>query len=289
MLPPTPQTPDEPSASDESAGASSCATHADRPAHARCARCGRGACLECTTVLASGDSLCAACELGETGAIPWEQRRELGVGRALALTIAGVLLRPRWFFGQRTRERALWPTLVLGLVLHVAGAAAATGWSLAFAEQTRAQLRADPIASQMMWMASDEAYLAQLAISPLAFFLATYLQAALWWIALRAVGGLRRPFHVIVRALCFAQAPSLLVPLIAPLGFLGAFGQGVSLAFGIWVLWLQVVAVSRMQGVEVARGAMAFVLWVAIAGCLTCVLGGAVTAAVASQIRIPNI
>lgn len=283
MLPPTPEE------TSTDAPVESCASHGDRPAHARCARCGRGACVECTTVLASGESRCAACEQSEAGAIPWEQRGELGIPRAALQTIAGVLLRPRWLFGQRTRELALWPTLLFGLALHVLGTAAATGWNLAFAEQTRAEMRADPALAQLVWMASDEAFLAQLALSPLLFFLATYLQASLWWIALRAVGGLRRPFHVIVRALCLAQAPSVLVPLVTPLGFLGAFGQGVSLAFGMWVLWLQVVAVSRMQGVEVARGAVAFLLWLALAGCLTCLLGSVTVGALASQIRIPNL
>lgn len=284
MLPPTP-TPDEPSSGES---LESCARHEDRPAHSRCARCGRGACVECTTVLASGESRCPACEPSEGGAIPWEQRRELGLARAALQTITGVLARPRWLFGQRTREVALWPTLLFGLALHVAGTAAATGWNLAFAERTRAELRADPVLSQFVWMASDEAFLAQLALSPLLFLLVTYLQASLWWIALRAVGGLRRPFHVIVRALCFAQAPSLLVPFVTPLGLLGAFGQGVSLAFGVWVLWLQIVAVSRMQGIEVARGGIAFLLWVALAGCLTCLLGTVTMGALASQIRIPT-
>lgn len=286
MLPPTPLAPGAP---ETSADAPGCAVHPDRPAYAKCARCGRPACVVCAHVLASGETRCAACEASEGGAIPWEQRRELGVPRAFARTVLAVIATPSLLFAQRSREAALWPTLLFGLVTHVVAAAAGAGWSLVFAEQLRAELRADPMMRQFEWLASDELYLAQLALAPLTFFLTTYAAASLWWLALRAVGGLRRPFHVIVRALSFASATSLMVAIAAPLSYVGSIGSAVTFAFGIWSTWVQIVAVSRMQGIEVRRGALAFLLWITLAAMLGCVLTTALAGLVASHVHLPNL
>ncbi|AKF08477.1 YIP1 family protein [Sandaracinus amylolyticus] len=283
MIPPTPI--DAPTSHDPA----SCAAHPDRPGHATCSRCQRVACVACTHVLATGAVLCASCESERDGVIPWEQRRELGVVRALVRTVAGVITRPHAFFSQRTRERALAPTVALGLLLHLVAAASSTGWNLVFAEQTRAQMRADPVMRQLLWAASDEAFLAQLAVAPLLFFVSTFVAASFWWIALRAVGGLRRPYHVIVRALCYASATAALVPIVTPLTFVGPLGGAIGFAFGVWSTWIQIVAVSRMQGIEARRGALAFLLWLSLATMFACVLFTMLAATFASQIRIPNV
>ncbi|UJR78899.1 Yip1 family protein [Sandaracinus amylolyticus] len=283
MIPPTPL---DASTSPDPA---SCATHPDRPGHATCTRCQRAACVACTQVLANGEVLCASCESSRAGHIPWEQRRELGIVRALVRTVVGVITQPHAFFSQPTRERALAPTVALGLLLHLVGAASSTGWNLVFAEQTRAELRADPVMRQFLWAASDEAFLAQLAVAPLVFFVSTFVAASFWWIALRAVGGLQRPYHVIVRALCYASATAALVPIVSPLTFVGAFGGAIGFAFGVWSTWIQIVAVSRMQGIDARRGALAFLLWLALAAMFACVTVTTLGAAFASQVRIPNV
>nr|MDQ3034896.1 YIP1 family protein [Myxococcota bacterium] len=248
------------------------------------------ACTTCTHVLASGESLCASCERREAGETsPWERRADLGLTRAVAATIFGVLLRPGTFFAHRPRERALWPTLLLGMGLHVFGALGQLVVNLAYGDRIRADLQEDPIARQLMWAASDEYFIAQALVSPLAFVLGTYVLASLWWIGLRAVSGLRRPFHVIVRALCYAQAVSVLVPLIAPLPHLGPLGAVFGLAFMAWWLAIQIVGVSRMQGTTLSRGVLAFFVWLSLAGCVACLAGGASLWVLASHIRIPNL
>lgn len=264
-----------------------CAVHPDRAANAVCSRCGAFACIPCTIVLATGEAVCAACEEKTPSALPWEQRRTLGIPRAIGRTIAGVLLRPHAFFAERPRERALWPTLLLGLGLHLVGQLGQTITNLAFLAETRAELREDPLGRTMPWLASPELVLGELAVSPIVFFLATFLGAALWSVGLKIVGGLRRPYHVVVRALCYAQAVSVLVPIVAPLAHLGPAGAGFGLAFGIWATGIQIIAVSRMQGIEVGRGFLAFLVWVALAGSAFCVIAGALLWSLASQIQLP--
>lgn len=266
-----------------------CARHPERPASATCARCGRGACVPCTEVRATGETLCADCDEKEAPVLPWERRRELGVARALGRTIAGVLLQPGAFFRQRSRERALWPTLLLGLALHVIGALGTLPVSLARAERLRAELASDPLARQLPWLASDESFAMQAIASPLVFFLWTFLSAALWWIALRATGGLRRPFHLIVRALSYLEVLSLLAPGIAALGLLGPAGEALAPVYAIWAVSLQVVAVGRMQGLDAGRTLLAFAVWLALAGCLACVALGGLGWWLATQIHVPNV
>ena len=220
-------------------------------------------------------------------AMPWEQRKEIGYGAAIGGTIAGVLLRAYPFFGGRTRERALWPTVLLGLAFHLVGQIGQTITNLVFLDQTRAELAQDPLGRTMPWLASREFVLGELAVSPFAFLAATFLGAALWALGLKIVGGLKRPYHVIVRALCYAQAVSVLVPIVAPIGHLGPVGGGFVMAFGIWATVIQIVAVSRMQGIEVGRGVLAFFVWISLAGCVACAVGSALAWSVASQIQLP--
>lgn len=284
MLPPSPL-----ERSESVPAAARCASHDDRPALSVCARCEAFACASCTRVLASGESICVACEEPAVSSFPWERRAELGLARALALTVKGVLLSPAAFFAQRSREQALWPTLLLGMAFHVFGALGQMVVNLAFGDRIRADLAEDPIASKMRWIASDELFIAEGVLSPLTFVLATFFLASLWWIGLRAVGGLRRPFHVIVRALCYVQAVSVLVPWIAPLAHLSPVGVVLGIVFGSWALALQIIAVSRMQGTTVARGVAAFLVLMAIAGCIACLASMGTLWALASQIRIPNV
>lgn len=284
MLPPTPSEIDS-GRSAAAPPAQRCAVHPDRVAHTACARCGKPACTPCTIVLAGGETICAACDDRET--LPWERRAAIGLGPALARTIAGVLASPSRFFLMRSRERALWPTLLLGLSLGMVGQIAQTITAIAFLPRTRAELSEDPVGRMLLPYLSNELALIGLAAAPVLYFVQLYSIAGLWWLGLRVAGGLRRPFHVIVRALCYLEVLSLLVPIVAPLGQLGLPGRLVAMAFTIWGLGLQILAVSRMQGIEVGRGFVAFVVGASIAGSLLCLAGGAVGWAIASQIRIP--
>jgi hypothetical protein len=127
-----------------------------------------------------------------------------------------------------------------------------------------------------------------LAASPVLFFVQLYVAAGLWWLGLRAVGGLRRPLHVIVRTLCHVQAISLLVPIVAPVSQLGVVGGAVALVFVGWAIGVQVLAISRAQGIEPGRGLLALLVWASIAGCAACLIGSGLAWAVATQIRLPG-
>jgi hypothetical protein len=240
-------------------------------------------------VQVSGDVICARCEEREEGRFPLEQRRELGLGVAVARTIVGVLLHPHAFFAQRARERSLWPVLIFGLVIHVIASAAHMGVSFAFAAEARAVLRADPVLSQMPWLESDALYIARFALSPITFFLGIYFLATMWWIALRAVGGARRPFHVVVRALCLSSATAVLAPIVDGLLPAHAVGAAIFFAYVGWALSVQIIAVSRMQGISLARGTVAFLLCVVLAACVFCIASLVLAVPLASQIRIPNV
>jgi hypothetical protein len=284
MLPPTPTATDDHALP---AGAR-CALHLERAAHGRCAECERLVCVACARVVAGGATICAGCEERKHPTIPWEQRREVGIARAALQTISGVLLRPGALFSLATRERALWPALAFGLSLHVVAQLVTFGFDLAFLSQTRAELREDPLLAKLPWLASPEFAAAQLALSPLVFLLGTLAGAAAWSIGLRIVGGLQRPFHVIVRALCYAQATALIIAIAAPLGHAGPAGAGALLAVMLWALAIQIVAVSRMQGIEIVRGVAAFLVWSAIVGTLACIFLGVIGWWAASHIEVPT-
>lgn len=238
-------------------------------------------------MLPSGRTLCGACEERDEPTIPWERRAEIGLLRAASQTIAGVLLRPSHLFAMRSRERSVLPALLLGLVVDLLGQAGATAIEIATIDRTRAELRADPIGRYFADLVTPDLFLAQLAATPFLFPLTVLAQAALWWIALRAVGGLRREMRAIVRALAYAGVTGLLAPAIAALRLLGPVGDGVALALVGWSLGITVLGVSRSQDIEPLRGMLAFVVWSALAGCLAC--GGLLAAAwvLASHLRIP--
>jgi len=289
MLPPSPADPSTQTAAPGPLEGARCALHPERTALAVCTRCGDFACVACAVVHPDGTATCAACRAKDAGGEhPWDHRKELGLAKAAGLVARGVLTRPTAFFALRPTERPLWPTLLLGLAFHLVGQVALTAWDLAYLDQTRAELQADPMGRMLLWTATREFHLAQLGLAPVVFVLGTYVTAALWWLGLRAVGGLNRPFDVLVRALCFAQAASLLLPLIAPLGFLGDGGAGFTFAYGMWATALQVVAVSRMQGIEPSRGALAFLVWMALAACVLFVGLSVGFWGLASHIKLPT-
>ena len=80
---------------------------------------------------------------------------------------------------------------------------------------------------------------------------------------------------MIVRALAYTQVMSILVPVMSGLSALGPAGSGMALPIAIWVTAVQVIAIAKMQGIGTGKAAMAFLVWVAIGGCLACVAGGA--------------
>jgi hypothetical protein len=283
MIPPTTTT-----SAAGSVPAAPCAVHPLRPALAACRECGKAACVSCANVLAPGETICSACDERTSGAIPWEDRRRLGVLRAFGLTLRGALLQTPRFFVLRTPERTVAPALAFGLVMHLLDALATVVTNLVFADEARAAMEQGPFAREMAWTLTPQAQLLQLALAPVSFVVSTFVVAGFWWLGLRAVSGLRRGFDPIVRALCYAQATNLVVPFVAPLPFLLPGGAGLILGVAFWQIGIQIVAVSRMQGIELPRGILAFCLVLAAAGSLLCLATLGAGWIAASHIHLPR-
>jgi hypothetical protein len=254
-----------------------CAVHPERPAFWVCGRCGRFACTSCTTVLASGAAICAACQTDAPATIPWERRRELGLVRAAMLTVRDVLAAPARFFSQRPRERSIVPALALGMSFYLVYVVAGAVNDTASVEGWRASLRALRLPRETIaFLASPWGHVvwvaANVIAAPIAFLLAVHVLAALWWVGLRAVRGLRRPYAEIVRALCYAQAVWVVGPLAVLLSRLGPIGWGFALAFFGWVWVVQWVAVARTQGITYGRALAALAVWLPLALVACCLL-----------------
>lgn len=77
-----------------------CSVHPEQPAAAACSNCGTFGCIDCIGIL-GGRQICRTCvEDGrvEVYGVPWDNRSELGLAKAWALTMRELLLRPVEFF-----------------------------------------------------------------------------------------------------------------------------------------------------------------------------------------------
>lgn len=238
-----------------------CAVHADVSATHVCSRCGNFTCEACTGEGDLGAVLCPTCVDKAPTGIPWEQRKELGVFKALVQTWQQSVLTPSTFFRRRPMEKALWPVFAYGLVWRMIASFGALAYQLPGLAEQRRELEHNPIPifREWTWLATPAFQLATVALTPVLYVISAYVMAGLWWLALKIVGGMNKSFDRLLRAQLYADG----VNVFAAIPVVGAF---VALA---WSAVLQVIAMHRALETDLWRVIVAGVLLLTF-GCILC-------------------
>lgn len=247
-----------------------CAVHGDRPAEFACTRCGNFACGECRHPGMEGQFFCSACVDFAAGDIPLEKRAELGLPRAVGLTVLGVLLKPWEFFAARSREQSLVPPFLFATVINTVTTLVVFAANAVTMDAQLAQLRDNPLLRNNPifneeWFTSAYSPAGQLGMA--CFYIVAYpfwyaLVAGLQWVANWAVGARGASYLEVLRAILYFQATGLLMLLIAPVTVVLTLispqvGGLAYLPYALFlVVWL-VIAMWKVQRTEIWRPVLA--------------------------------
>lgn len=257
----TPGAPEGPFAAPAVPAGARCAIHGDVSATHVCSRCGNFTCETCGGVGDLGAVLCPPCMDKAPTGIPWEQRKELGVFKALLRTWQESVLTPSTFFRRRPMEKAVWPVFAYGLVWRLVAGLGNAAYQLPGLAEQRRELEHNPIPlfREWTWLATPAFQLAALALTPITYVLSSYILAGLWWLALKLVGGMNKPFDRLLRAQLYTDG----VHVFGAIPVVGAF---VAL---VWSTVLQVIAMHRALETDLWRVIVAGLLLATFA-CILC-------------------
>jgi hypothetical protein len=277
-----------------------CARHPEREAVSTCPRCGKPVCPACAIDLPSGRA-CPDCAARETAAgaggpagTPWERRREIGWGRGLRDTIAGVLFHPTGFFAAMPPAGGLEGPLTFVLLLSVIRTIASTAPTLVATGVYGAVLLPPgaeglPPEVQALLRGGFTLGAFQICCSPLEALIEAFVGAGLLHLALLVTGGARRGFEATLRVVCYAGAFGAVAVALLPLG-LGAVAIGARMGangaaagvqafdalllfvFLLWALPVVAIGLRAVHGTTTAAAVGALVLLFVALGC--CAGGG---------------
>jgi hypothetical protein len=261
-----------------------CATHADRPAEFACARCGNFACAECKHPAGEGQLFCSACADFAAGEIPLEKRNELGLAKAVGLTVVGVLLKPWEFFAARSREPSLWPPLLFATAMNVPVSLTYAVVNMFTLEAQLAETRSNPAFDTMPFfreyfelLLSPGSQVAMALVGILFYPLWYFVVGGLQWGAHWLVGARGASYRDVVRAVMYLQATSLGLLLLAPVTLVLTFVSAQLAGMAMWpylfgvLVWL-VIAMWKVQRTEIWRPVVAQGLLAIFCCCLPMLL-----------------
>lgn len=225
-----------------------CAHHDDRPAVARCWRCGRSLCFECHHPELTGFAACRRCpERGDAQAgTPWEDVGSPSALDAFGRTAFDALRSPSGFFGGLQAHTSWWPAFFFAMACIAVGAVFDTTWNFLFNEQFNAALvkNLGPDAPPLP-VVRAMSYARIPLIAPLTFLMHL--------IALRAgliLGGVQRPdWALCARIVGFSCAAYLFLTVPS----FGAWRLGGHTLMIFWVYNLQIAGMQRFFGVPPMR------------------------------------
>lgn len=221
-----------------------CPRHAGQAALAQCARCGRPACGYC---LPDSGTVCADCVAADEGqaAFPWE-RTDLGMATRFARTLGAVFTRPSLAFEKMPEAPAtrafVFATLVwfLASILSVLVAAPVV------------YTRSDALGAGMLTLIF---FAIGMPILMLLFGWALILVSSGVFHVVAAMAGSRSGFSGSLRAVCYAQAFALCLPLFWVAGApLGIGGLVLGIGFLIMAAHLAVVLAAVARGLHGLSG-----------------------------------
>lgn len=257
-----------------------CAHHVEAAAEHACARCGDFLCVRCVAVGHEDGAYCDGCAEHAGPAFPWEERGELGLGRALTRTLLGTLFGARALYARGFRDRSALPALAYGIALSTPVALVLAAVELLWPSPIRLAL------SRMLasgWMFSDAAVLARGLGAPLLFVVSTLLVASVWWVGLKGASAATRPFSHVVRACAYvsgSMAPLQLCELLP--GPTGGLLVGV-LLITIALQGLALQGTLRVKGSRVLGAAIVAIVFSVLAVVALAFLVAGVFAVVAER------
>jgi hypothetical protein len=136
-----------------------------------------------------------------------------------------VLLRPWEFFLLRPREPSILPVVIFAWIVYVPASLLGILTNLLSLDSQRAQLLANPITRDWVWVA-EPPFALGVGLGTLLFWPVTLLlNAVIWQLSLMPFAAAKRPFKETMRALAYTNVTSLpLLALLPVVGILNVLG-----------------------------------------------------------------
>lgn len=195
----------------------------------------------------------------------WENRERTGFMPALVATVKESMTAPSEFFAATPVEGGLTGPLVYGATLGTLGVILAQVWSILWELVKMGGLiaassaEADPTGLMAGGAFGLVAAAVILILSPVFAILGLFFNSGVTHLALILLGGNNKGFEATFRAISYAQGPQLLniVPVLG-----GVIG-------GIWALVIEIIGLSKLQGIEGWRATVAVLLFPCV--CCVCI------------------
>jgi len=201
------------------------------------------------------------------GGPPWENRGAIGILGALVETTKQVLGRPALFFRAMPTRGGIGDPLLYAVLIGWLGVVAASLYSALFQSIVGTSMMPfahnAEIGEMLSFAESWGGFFFQLVMAPLWITIGVFIAAGIFHVMLLILGGAPRDFEATFRAVCYAEAPAVIM--IVP--FCGSF------VAWIWTIVLYVIGVSEAQGVSRGRAAAAVLLPIVLLCC--CCAGAA--------------
>lgn len=234
-------------------GGARCKTHPDLVAAGTCSRCGTFYCAACLTPRGA-DWLCASC-LERFGALPWDEREQLGTWRAWWRTSIAMISSPTATLQAAKPDAPLGSSLLFSFVSTLVGYGPTMGlYGFALIPAVllmgKDAAKVDPKVG-LVGAGVLALYVAMLMVFQVA---AIFLWAGLDHLMLLMLGAQPKTFATSVRANALSMAPYLL-GLVPVCSFY---------VFPIWALVLRIIALMHLHRTSAGKAALAVLLPMAV-------------------------
>ncbi len=186
----------------------------------------------------------------EGGSEPaWEEREKRGLFDALFQTVQSVLFRPAETFSSMKQTGGLVNPLLYFVILSSAAFAVSALYQMAAATINPAFFT--PQFQHVPKTAFSVVLIGTILISPALYVLAAFLSSGITHLALKILGGARRPFETTFRVICYAQASAAVLNILPLCGGLIAI---------VWAAFAIIIGLKEAHRIEAWRASLAFLL-----------------------------
>ncbi|MGD2124914.1 MAG: YIP1 family protein [Desulfobacteraceae bacterium] len=181
---------------------------------------------------------------------PWESRSELGMGKAITLTLKAVLFSPIGFFRGAATEGGMREPLAFGLLLGSAGMMLEVFWQFLMMSESLTSIGGGLFGPITMGLI----FLAAMIFCPLFVALIIFTASVIVHISLLIVRGGSSGFEATFRVICFSQATQVwgVIPLVG--GLIG----------GIWILVVQIIGLREIHEISYLKVIIALLIPLAL-------------------------
>ncbi len=178
-------------------------------------------------------------EYGDPGVSPeqdrtgpaWENRNDMGLVRALLVTLQGSMLGPSRFFRGMKRDNGFFHPLVYAMIFGSLSITVSAVWELALTGARNPLIGA--ASSDELLRMGPLLYGLTIILSPIVVTIMVFVTSGLLHLALLALGGANHGFQTSFRVVCYSQGAAML-NLVPYLGaFAGSIWNLILLAIGL--------------------------------------------------------